>query len=171
MDADLLFRLDDLYAHYHKQWWCRRQMFYFFKFCHGLLNGLALLLMAASVIVGAVRENSVVGVGLTAFGTVIKGWNDFKKFSFKVDMCRFAYTTYEKTLIELKTYVRGLPMEEFDSFLVKMQTLDEVITDSTLPSSIVLRVSTANSIDTAQSNHRREGIKTARAPCEGISHV
>ena len=58
-------------------------------------------------------------------------WNDFKKFSFKVYICRFAYTTYEKTLIELKTYVRGLPLEEFDGFLIKMQTLNEVITDFT----------------------------------------
>ena len=127
LDADLLRRLDDLYAYYHKQWWCRRQMFYFFKWCHGFLNALALLVMAAGVVVGSVRENSFVVVGLTAFGTVVKGWNDFKKFSFKVDMCRFAYTTYEKT------YVRGLPLEEFDGFLIRMQTLDEIITDFTPP--------------------------------------
>ena len=133
LDADSLHRMDDLYAYYHKQWWCRRQMFYFFKWCHGFLNALALLVMAAGVVVGSVRENSFVVVGLTAFGTVVKGWNDFKKFSLKVDMCRFAYTTYEKTLIELKTYVRGLPLEEFDGFLIRMQTLDEIITDFTPP--------------------------------------
>ena len=133
IDADSLRRLDDLYAYYHKQRWCRRQMFYFFKWCHGFLNALALLVMAAGVVVGSVHENSFVVVGLTAFGTVVKGWNDFKKFSLKVDMCRFAYTTYEKTLIELKTYVRGLPLEEFDGFLIRMQTLDEVITDFTPP--------------------------------------
>ena len=108
-------------------------MFYFLKWCHGFLNALALLVMAAGVVVGSVRENSFVVVGLTAFGTVVKGWNDFKKFSLKVDMCRFVYTTYEKTLIELKTYVRGLPLEEFDGFLIRMQTLDEVITDFTPP--------------------------------------
>ena len=84
-------------------------------------------------VVGSVHENSFVVVGLTPFGTVVKGWNDFKKFSFKVDMCRFAYTVYEKTLIELKTYVRGLPLEEFDGFLIKMKTLDKVITDFTPP--------------------------------------
>ena len=39
-------------------------------------------------------ENSFAVVGLTAFGTVVKGWNDFKQFSLKVDMCRFAYATY-----------------------------------------------------------------------------
>ena len=48
-------------------------------------------------------------------------------------MCRFAYTTYNKTLIKLKTFVWGRPMEEFDGFLIKMQTLDDTITDFTLP--------------------------------------
>ena len=112
-------------------------MFYFFKGCHGFLNALAILVMAAGVVVGSVRENSFVVVGLTAFGTVVKGWNDFKKFSFKVDMCRFAYTTYEKTLIELKTYVRGLPLEEFDGFLIRMQTLEKSSLISHHPCSIV----------------------------------
>ena len=56
-----------------------------------------------------------------------------KRFLFKIDMCHFAYITYDKTLIELRTYVRGLPMEEFEGFLIKMQTLDDTITDFTPP--------------------------------------
>ena len=38
--------------------------------------------------------------------------------------------TYEKTLIELRSYV-----EEFDGFLIMMQTMDDTITDLTPPSS------------------------------------
>ena len=133
VNSYLLHRLDGLFAFYHRQWWCHRQMFYHFKRCHGFLNGLALLVMAAGIVVGAVWENSFAVVALTAFGTVVKGWNNFKKFSFKVDMCRFAYKTYQKTLIELRTYVRGLPLEEFDGFLIKMQTLDITIMDFTPP--------------------------------------
>ena len=57
----------------------------------------------------------------------------FQEIFIQSGHCRFAYTTYEKTLIELKTYVRGLPLEEFDGFLIKMQTLDEVVTDFTPP--------------------------------------
>ena len=78
-------------------------MFYHFRHSHGFLNGLALLVMALSVIVGAVWEDSLVMIGLTAFGTVVKGWNEFKNFSTKMDMCHFAYMTYEKTLIELRS--------------------------------------------------------------------
>ena len=53
-------------------------MFYHFKWSHGFLNGLALLVMATSVVVGAIWEDSFVMIGLTAFGTVVKGWNVFK---------------------------------------------------------------------------------------------
>ena len=135
IDEPSLHRMDGLFVHYHRQWWYRRQMFYHIKRWHGFLNGLALLVMAMSMVVGAVWEDSFVMIGLTALGTVIKGWNEFKNFSIKMDMCRFAYTTYEKTLIELRTYVRGLPMEESDGFLIKMQTMDNTITDLTPPTS------------------------------------
>ena len=66
-------------------------------------------------------------------GTVVKGWNDFKNYSFKVDMSRFAFTTYAKALIELRTYVRGIPFEGLEGFLIKMQTLDDTIIDFTQP--------------------------------------
>jgi len=70
---------------------------------------------------------------LTALGTLVKGWNDFKNFSMKMDMSRFAFTTHEKTLIELRTYMRGFPLDEFESFLIKLQTMDDTITDLTQP--------------------------------------
>jgi len=43
------------------------------------LNGLALLAMVVGVVVGAMWENSLAVVGLTAFETAMKGWNDFKE--------------------------------------------------------------------------------------------
>ena len=64
---------------------------------------------------------------------MVKGWNEFKNFAIKMDMCRLAYTTHEKTLIELRTYVGGLTLDEFDGFLVKLQTMDDTITDLTPP--------------------------------------
>ena len=57
----------------------------------------------------------------------------FKKNRFKVDMSRFAFTTYAKALIELRTYVRGLPFEGLEGFLIKMQTLNDTIIDFTPP--------------------------------------
>ena len=83
--------------------------------------------MAAGMIAGPILENSMLVACLATVGTVVKGWNDLKKYSFKVDMSRFAFTTYAKALIELRTYVRGIPFEGLEGFLIKMQTLDDTI--------------------------------------------
>jgi len=74
---------------------------------------------AAGMIAGPILENSMLVACLTAVGTVVKGWNDFKKYSFKVDTSRFAFTTYAKALIELRTYVCGIPFEGVEGFLIK----------------------------------------------------
>ena len=128
LKPDTLHTLDSLYAFYHRQWWCYSRMYRVFKLRQALLNGAALLVVAAGMIAGSICENSIVVTCLAAGGTVLKGWNDFKKFPIKVDRCQFAYTTYAKILTELRTYARGIPFDE-DSFLVKMQTFDDTITD------------------------------------------
>ena len=130
---ELLQRMDSLFAFYHKQWWCYRKLLNGYKFYNALFNGLALLLMAAGMIAGPILNNSTLVACLTAVGTVVKGWSEFKKFSVKVDMCRFAYTTYAKALIELRTYGRGIPFDGLEGFLIKMQTLDDTIIDFTPP--------------------------------------
>ena len=132
LEPDMLHTLDSLYAFYHRQWWCYSHMYRVFKVRQALLNGLALLVLAAGMIAGSICENSIVVSCLAAWGSVIKGWNNFKKFPIKVDMCQFANTTYAKTLTELRNHVRGIPFQE-DSFLIKMQTFDDTITDFSPP--------------------------------------
>ena len=75
---------------------------------------------------GSVWKESFAMVGLRAAAALVKGWIDFKTYSNKMAMSRFAYTTCEKT------YGRT---HEFDIniFLVKMQTLDDIITDFAPP--------------------------------------
>jgi len=48
-------------------------------------------------------------------------------------MSRFAFTTYAKALIGLRSYVRGIPFEGLEGFLIKMQTFDDTIIDFTPP--------------------------------------
>ena len=132
LEPELLRDLDSLYAFYHRQWWCYRRRYFYFKCLHALFNALALLVTAAGMILGSVTQDSLWVTSLSALGVVLKGWSDFKKFSIKVDMCHFAMTTYAKTLTELRNYVRGLAFDE-DGFLIKMQTLDDIITDFAPP--------------------------------------
>ena len=114
LEPDVLHTLDSLYLFYHLQWWCYSHMYRVFKVHQVFLNGLALLVVAAGMIAGSIFENTIVVSCLAAWGSVLKGWNDFKKFPIKVDMCQFAYTTYAKTLTELRNHVRGIPWQTFD---------------------------------------------------------
>jgi len=92
-------------------------MFYPFKKLNAIFNGVALLIMAVSMVVGSVWKESLAMVGLTALATLVKGWSDFKKYFFKMDMCRFAYTTCEKTLIELRNHAHvGVDEHQMNSF-------------------------------------------------------
>jgi len=44
-----------------------------------------------------------------------------------MDMCWFAYTTYKKTLIELRNHAQaGVDEHQMNSFLIKMQTMDDI---------------------------------------------
>jgi len=113
---ELLQRMDSLYAFYHQQWWCYRKMLNHFKFYNVLFNGLALLLMAAGMIAGPILENSTFVACLAAVGTVVKGWNDFKKYQFKVNMSWFAFTTYAKALTELKPTCGVFPSRDWKGF-------------------------------------------------------
>ena len=79
------------------------------------------------MIAGSIFENTIVVSCLAAWGAVLKGWNDFK-FPIKVGRCQFAYATHAKILTKLRTYARCIPFDE-DSFLVKMQTFDDTITN------------------------------------------
>jgi len=132
VDLESLQRLDGLYVFYHEHWWCKLQMFTYFKKRNAILNGLALLTMAANIVVGSVWAHSYVAVGLTAFATLVKGWNDFKKYSFKMDMSKFAYTSNEKALRELRNYALS-GIDDWTEFLTKMQTMDDVIVDFSPP--------------------------------------
>ena len=125
-------QLEGLHACYHKHWWCRLQMYLYFKRCHTFCNVVTLLILVISMIVARAWKDTFVMVALTAAATFVKGWSDFKKYPHKMDMCRFAYTTYEKTLIELRKDAR---VQDFDinTFLIKMQTLDELVTDFAPP--------------------------------------
>ena len=126
-------RLDVWYAYYHRHWWCRCRQFTHFKRAHLWWNGLALLLMVSGLIVGPVLKNSCVVAGLAAVSTLVKGWIEFRNWDTLVQLSRFAYTTYAKTLIELQPLARSGDDGDPAAFLVKMQTLDDMVTDFVPP--------------------------------------
>ena len=121
------------YGHYHKQMWYYKMMLKSFRRKNAFLNGLAILLIAFGMVVGSVWPDSFAMIVLTAFSAGIKGWTDFRNYSHKIVMCYFAYTTFEKILVELHKYARGSPTDDMEEFLKRSQLHEETIIDLTPP--------------------------------------
>ena len=82
---------------------------------------------------GSGLEKQFGGGGISRLSTLVKGWIEFRNWCTLVQLSRFAYTTYAKTLIELRTWARGGDDGDPAAFLVKMQTLDDMVTDFVPP--------------------------------------
>ena len=132
-DTELLETVKGHYGYYNEQMWYYKMMLKTFKRENAFLNGLAIFLVALGMIVGGVWPDSFGIIALTAFSASIKGWTDFQKYSHKIAMCYFAYTTFEKILVELDKYVRGASTDGMGEFLARSQIHEETIIDLTPP--------------------------------------
>lgn len=121
-------KLKALYRYYHKKWWCSRKTFQKFKRKSLLCNLGSSSLIVIGAIVGGVTMNPIPLGVITGTGVLLKTYTDVKKFDRKIDMVKFAFTTYEKTLTELRSYLRGKPFD-CASFLDEMKLIDDTITD------------------------------------------
>ena len=65
---------------------------------------------------------------ISGAGLLLKTTSEIKNTKNKIEMAKFAYTTYDKALSDLRCFLRG---EEFSSpeFVHEMKTKDEIIID------------------------------------------
>ncbi|PFX11474.1 hypothetical protein AWC38_SpisGene24778 [Stylophora pistillata] len=120
--------LKALYKHYHKKWWCSRKIFKNFKRKSLLCKLGSTLLIVIGGIAGGVTMNPIPLATISGTGLLLKTFTDVKKFDRKIDMSKFAFTTYEKILTELRSYLRGRPFDSV-SFLNEVRLIDDTITD------------------------------------------
>ena len=125
---DKIDKLKALYKYYHKKWWCSRKTFKEFKrkslFCRLVSTSLIII----ESLVGGLTMNPIPLGTITGTGLLLKTYTDVKKFDRKIDMCKFTFTTYEKILTELRSYLRGRPFDSV-SFLNEVKLIDDTITD------------------------------------------
>ena len=138
LEPTLLTTLNALHSEFHKKMWYYQKMYLRFKRLNAVFNAFALLCIAVGIVVGSVCKESLIMATLTALSTMIKGWMDFKKLPVKMDACRFAYTTFDKLIIEIATYTRGMSLDDVENFLVKCQVNEETISDLAPPVSDAL---------------------------------
>ena len=79
-------------------------------------------------VVGAVTLNPIVIACVAGPGIMIQGFLTKSNLMNNVERCKFAYTSYKKILIQLKSFLRGLPYDN-NLLLSDIKVLDDIIID------------------------------------------
>ena len=79
-------------------------------------------------VAGGITANPIIIGTVTGAGVLLKTFCETKNYKRKIEMSKYAYTTYQKILAALKTSLRGGPFNKQD-FLKEVNILDDTIID------------------------------------------
>ena len=128
LTEDQIFELKALYKFYHKKYWLAKMAFKYFKKAELACNIGSALLVVTGTVVGGVTLNPVVLGTISGSGLLLKTYSEIKNYKRKIEMSKFAYTSYSKVLTDLRSFMRGLKYDEKE-FLDYVKVLDELIID------------------------------------------
>ena len=83
--------------------------------------------MIGSILGGVTLNPIALGI-ISGSGVILKTYSEAKNYKRKTEMCKFAYTSYEKILTDLRSFLRGSEFNDKE-FLDYVKVLDEVIID------------------------------------------
>ena len=119
-------KLKNWYSYYHKLATCYKWKYKKLKKQRLALN---MTSMSPTVIGSAlVPLTHFASLSTTGVGVLIQGYLTKSDIVKKVESCKFAYTNYNKILIQLKTYFTGVPYDE-TVFLTDTKVLDDIVAD------------------------------------------
>jgi len=87
--------------------------------------------------VGLIGRGTIVGsatLNITVLGTISGAdlisstFTEAKSCKRKIEMCKFAYTSYEKISTDIRSFLRGLEFDD-ERFLDYIKVVDEIIID------------------------------------------
>ena len=102
-----LEEIKNLFRSYHKRFWCLKRAHSRFKKMNLLMNLTSSGLVAIGAIAGGVTMNPIVLGVISGVGLIVKTASEMKNLKSKIEMAKFAFTTYEKTLSNLRFALRG----------------------------------------------------------------
>ena len=128
LSYDEVNKLQALYRSYHRLQMC-------YKWKYKKLQRLKLFLELSSIglttvgaIVGGITLNPIILGSLTGSGIMIQAYLTKSDLNKRVDRCKFAFTSYERVLVQLKSFLRGLLYDE-SNFLSDLKVIDDIIID------------------------------------------
>ena len=128
LNEDKISELKALYRNYHRLFKCYQWKYKKLKHLKMSLEMSSISLTVIGSVVGAVTLNPIVIACVAGPGILIQGYLTKSDLDNRVDRCRFSYTTYKKILVQLKSFLRGLPYD-ISLFLSDVKLQDDIIID------------------------------------------
>ena len=85
-------------------------------------------MIAIGAVAGGLTANPAILGSISGAGLVLKTLSETKNYKRKLEMSKFAFSTYHKILLDLRTALRGGPFNKND-FLKELNILDDTIID------------------------------------------
>ena len=128
LTEDQISELKALYKFYHKKYWLHKASFKLFKKMDMACSIGSVLLVVTGTVVGGVTLNPIPLGTISGTGLLLKTYAEIKNYKRKIEMSKFAYTSYAKVLTDLRSFMRGLEYNEKE-FLDHVKILDDIIID------------------------------------------
>ena len=128
ISMEKLGEIKALYKFYHKRFWCYKKAFKHFKCLNLVINMISVGLVSTGTISSATMLNPIILGTISGAELVLKTFSEIKNHKKKIEMSKFAYTTYEKVLVDLRSYLRGNQFNH-TTFINEMRLIDEIIID------------------------------------------
>ena len=125
---DQISELKALYKFYHKKYWLFKMTYKHFKRTDLVCNIGSVSLVVIGTVVGSITLNPAVIGAISGSGLLLKTYSEAKNYKRKIELCKFAYTSYEKVLTELRSFMRGQEYNTKD-FLNYVKVLEDIIID------------------------------------------
>ena len=126
LPPDEITKLQNLYKHYHRLFKCYHWKYKKLRKLKLTLQLSSISLTVAGTITGSVTLNPVVAGTVVGAGVIIQGYLAKTNLLQKIGKCRFAYTSYEKIMVQLRSFMRGIPYDE-NTFLSDIKIIDDMI--------------------------------------------
>ena len=120
--------IKELYKYYHYKYWCHRQAIKHFKKLNLAINISSTGLIVIGAVAGGLTSNPAILGSISGAGLVLKTLSDPNNYKRKIEMSKFAFSAYQKILLDLRTALRGWPFDKND-FLKELNILDDTIVD------------------------------------------
>ena len=125
---DQISELKSLYKFYHKKYWLFKMTFKHFKKLDLACTLGSAVLVITGTVVGSITLNPLPLGLISGSGILLKTYSEAKNYKRKIEMSKFAFTTYAKILTDLRSFMRGLEYNHKE-FLDYVKVIDEIIID------------------------------------------